>query len=84
MCIFVVGDEATLRRQLVQAIAAAGHTVEEAAIHVAGRLRKHRFMGLSLIISVGILYYKSLDIILLELLHSSCFSCLFQQLSERP
>ena len=31
MRILVVEDEATLRRQLVQAIAAAGHTVEEAA-----------------------------------------------------
>ena len=31
MRILIVEDEATLRRQLVQAIAAAGHTVEEAA-----------------------------------------------------
>ena len=52
MRILVVEDEATLRRQLVQAIAAAGHTVEEAAdgeqAHYLGDVESFDAAGLDL------------------------------------
>ena len=45
MRILVVEDDATLRAQLVQAIAGAGHTVEAAAARASSRRREGRERG---------------------------------------